>query len=413
MKILLLNNNPVVSKLVTLSAQKTSDELEIVGTVDAIKNKAYDLLVVDDTLYSDALFEELQNSVDFHKSLYICARDAKQVDGFTSVLKKPFLPTDLVDIFASIAKDVKNDDLEIAFPVEPLEDEIDLNIDTSLDEEKGLDDLEDLGDLGNLEDLDNLEDLGDLGDLNEIEDIMLSDASLDDELLLLDDDNDEEDDDNDEDVASLGDSVLDKDELQEVQELLEDAEEDSDDLDDLDDLDFDHELSIDDSELQDLENESPVASDKTANLDFLDAFDDDETEEEEMNLESQIEEAVDALTEEDLASELSQEMLLDITADEIGVKNEIDAIDLLSSRDLKLAIGEDLGEDESDVTQQSKEVDTAQDVHEPLQSNLEITPDNKGVEALKKLLQALSNEDVAASLKGMKININISLGDIE
>ncbi len=234
----------------------------------------------------------------------------------------------------------------------------------------------------------------------------------------MDDDNDEEDDDNDdddndEDVASLGDSVLDKDELQEVQELLEDAEEDSDDLDDLDDLDFDHELSIDDSELQDLENESPVASDKTANLDFLDAFDDDETEEEEMNLESQIEEAVDALTEEDLASELSQEMLLDITADEIGVKNEIDAIDLLSSRDLKLAIGEDLGEDESDVTQQSKEVDTAQDVHEPLQSNLEITPDNKGVEALKKLLQALSNEDVAASLKGMKININISLGDIE
>jgi len=33
------------------------------------------------------------------------------------------------------------------------------------------------------------------------------------------------------------------------------------------------------------------------------------------------------------------------------------------------------------------------------------------VEALKKLLTALTNEDVAASLKGMKISINITLGD--
>ena len=36
---------------------------------------------------------------------------------------------------------------------------------------------------------------------------------------------------------------------------------------------------------------------------------------------------------------------------------------------------------------------------------------DKGVEALKKLLKALSSEDVVASLKGMKISINITLGD--
>jgi len=36
---------------------------------------------------------------------------------------------------------------------------------------------------------------------------------------------------------------------------------------------------------------------------------------------------------------------------------------------------------------------------------------NQGVEALQALLQALSNQEVAKSLKGMNISINISFGD--
>ena len=57
MKILLLNDNPVVNKLVTLSAQKTSDELDVVNSIDDIDSRSYDLLVVDDTSYSDEMFE--------------------------------------------------------------------------------------------------------------------------------------------------------------------------------------------------------------------------------------------------------------------------------------------------------------------------------------------------------------------
>jgi len=56
-KILLLNDNPVVNKLVTLSAQKTSDELDVVNSIDDIDSRSYDLLVVDDTSYSDEMFE--------------------------------------------------------------------------------------------------------------------------------------------------------------------------------------------------------------------------------------------------------------------------------------------------------------------------------------------------------------------
>jgi len=36
---------------------------------------------------------------------------------------------------------------------------------------------------------------------------------------------------------------------------------------------------------------------------------------------------------------------------------------------------------------------------------------DEGVASLKRLLEALSNEGVAASLKGMKISVNITFGD--
>ena len=88
MKILLLNDNPVVNKLVTLSAQKTSDELEVVEDAENINEGTYDLLVVDDTLYDSELFAKLQEKITFHQSLYICSRDAEQSDEFTRTINQ-------------------------------------------------------------------------------------------------------------------------------------------------------------------------------------------------------------------------------------------------------------------------------------------------------------------------------------
>ncbi|MCD6172612.1 MAG: DNA topoisomerase IV, partial [Sulfurimonas sp.] len=156
MKILLLNNNPVVNKLVTLSAQKTSDELEIVENADAISENSYDLLVVDDIIYSDELMSEVKEKTTFTKSLYICSRDAENTDIFTTVIKKPFLPTDLVELFSSLGKE-----LEIEEPIEePMNDNI-----VSLDEP-------------NLEELDLNEELDLEDDLN-LDEIEIEDDSLD------------------------------------------------------------------------------------------------------------------------------------------------------------------------------------------------------------------------------------------
>jgi len=58
-KILLLNDNPVVNKLVTLSAQKTSDEVDIASNIDAVASQKYDLIIVDDSIYNDELLTEI------------------------------------------------------------------------------------------------------------------------------------------------------------------------------------------------------------------------------------------------------------------------------------------------------------------------------------------------------------------
>ncbi len=93
--------------------------------------------------------------------------------------------------------------------------------------------------------------------------------------------------------------------------------------------------------------------------------------------------------------------------------NDINGLDGLNTRDIKLAIGEEVNEDELDETAQGDKVESLEkmDLESKEEINTETIPDNDGVESLKKLLHALSNEDVAASLKGMKISINITLGD--
>ena len=412
MKILLLNDNPVVTKLVTLSAQKTSDTLEVVDNVDAIEGSSYDLLVVDDTLYSTEAMSALNEKITFSKSLYICSRDAESVDTFTSTLKKPFLPTDLVELFASFGENIsKVEEVNIESDAESDEvSELDELEEISLenDSDEADKEPEELEDISLDEDIDELDDDLELEDLEEVEldeELDLDDVELEEELNLDDLDKEvdlESDAKSDEDSEldeleglSLEDdseeSVLDKDDLQEVQDLLDEVNIESDAVsDEVSELD----------ELEDLSLESDSNEvDKELELD---------------EIEEQIQEAEESLTEEDLAQEVDEEILTDI-AD----------LDSLTSTDLKLAIGEPVEVDaESDAEfsevsevnpesdAESSEVSEVNELEElSLESDSSKTADNDGVEALKKLLKALTDNDVAASMNGMKININITLGD--
>jgi len=427
-KILLLNDNPVVTKLVTLSAQKTSDELEIVNSVEEIQEATYDLFVLDDTFYSENILDEVKSRVKFNKSLFICSRDAEEVVDFTATLRKPFLPTELVELFATLAKEVNTIDLGSSEVDAEELDEASIDDKVENFEEMNLDELSlDNGELLELGE-DDIEEFGDLemdsGNLNEDEEV----AALDEEVNTEELDLNLNSDDLDLDELSInedepvGKSVLDKDELQEVQELLEESEEE---LDEEERSEVNTESLNEGEEVADLENlEAEV---NTEELDEEETSDEvDELEElnqevdleekpeekleleeefpaEEPDLETQIESAVLKLSDEDLESELDADTLLDIAV------SDIDGLEALNSRDIKLAIGEEVSSGKEEANSEELDKEENNEVDELKEFKQEES--NNGVEALKKLLQALSKEDVAASLKGMKISINITLGD--
>jgi len=107
-EILLFNNNPVIDKLVTLSAHKTSDEVDVVDNVDEISKDAYDLLIVDDGLFHNGIIDEIKSKITYKESLYIFDRKSTLKDDSTAILKKPFLPTELVERFLDIKKKLLN-----------------------------------------------------------------------------------------------------------------------------------------------------------------------------------------------------------------------------------------------------------------------------------------------------------------
>lgn len=96
MRVLLLNENPVVNKLVTLSAQKTGHELIKAESIGAVEPGTYDLLIVEEGLYDSTLVEELGSFISFSHSILVAERSTDIDDRFEKILYKPFLPTELL-----------------------------------------------------------------------------------------------------------------------------------------------------------------------------------------------------------------------------------------------------------------------------------------------------------------------------
>ncbi len=387
MKILLVNENPVVTKLVTLSAQKTSDTLDVVSSVDAIGESLYDLVVIDDGVFSEALFEELETVVSFSHSLFICSRETSVSDLFTHTLKKPFLPTDLVDIFANVG--VESGDMDL----DDLSDDL-VSLPEDIDVSAGLEELA-FDEMDEELDFDEELNLNDELTLDDEELNLDDDLALEDDLALGDEELMDED--------SFGESILDTEEAQKVKDLLEETSED-DGL--LDEFLFD-ELEEDkpQEDMFDLEAEIAAMSETQSEPLEDEILEDDlmqESFEDEELLGAEIQDAIDSLSDEDLNSEFDDDML--------------EGLEGVSAKDLKLAIGEELQGDEESLEALDKmdDLDTFdmqsccdEDESQSIEDDAEAL---EGVEALKNLLAALSDKKVAASMKGMQITINITLG---
>ncbi|MDD5210927.1 MAG: hypothetical protein PHV62_00800 [Sulfuricurvum sp.] len=457
MKILLLNDNPVVRKLVALSAQKTKDDLSVIWSVDEAEEDAYDLLIVDDAHYSDEAMRALKEKIQYKTSLLMATRGNAIPAGFDKVINKPFLPTDLVDLFSQIVKDIIPSVQEVA---EPRTSDIEkaFVLDDTLEDDK----KEKGFDITNLDDDLNLDDF----DIEDEEDAFVAKTNVLDheevqELQGLLDETDNFDIEDEDLLGSLDDNILQALEVKNPEHELDDA---------MDEFDFDEELlSLDDEvakpapieeafdddllgSLDDLmgmdeeEAPEPQAAEVADEIDDLDALlleglDEDEeslsqevtddalSDDEFGELEQQIQEAVEELGIEDLAQGLD--------GVDMGDFEGFGELDGLSERDIKLAIGEEVEEEEPEVRigHGSHSSLDAEALSEAMGESSVVELDNEledidtdvstalkpvaqhhgtpaeGMDALQALLKALSNEEVAKTLKGLSINININFGN--
>jgi len=96
MRLLLLNNNPAVSRLIKLSAEKAGYELDEFEDYGLVPLTNYDIILVDNELYDENALAGLREYTGCNYVVYICQRGSKKPETVNVVLEKPFLPTDFL-----------------------------------------------------------------------------------------------------------------------------------------------------------------------------------------------------------------------------------------------------------------------------------------------------------------------------
>ncbi|EHC3271866.1 hypothetical protein JTQ74_001015 [Campylobacter jejuni] len=429
MKILLLNENPVVSRLVSLSAKKMSYDFEELNAYSENLGN-YDVIVVDSD--TPAPLKILKEKCD--RLIFLAPRNQNVEDIDAQILQKPFLPTDFLNLlnnkdankytsidlpmlsndenpYADISLDLDNLNLDDL----PDENSLDINSegmeDLSFDDDAQDDNANKTLETQNLEhetikeqtqedtqiDLDlTLED----GE-SEKEDLSQEHTALDTESSLdeLDDKNDEDLEDNKELQANISDF----DDLPEVEE--QEKEMDFDDL--PEDAEFLGQAKYNEESEEVLEEFTPVVEedvqdemdDFTSNLSTQDQI------KEELAQLDELDYGIDSDNSSKVLEDFKDEPILDdkeleTNEEEVVVPNlNISDFDTLKESDIQEALGEEILEKNE----------------EPIVSD--VTKDDNSEEIVNELSQSIAgaitssikDDTLKAALKGMNMNININI----
>ncbi|EAI2765098.1 hypothetical protein NYG31_000107 [Campylobacter jejuni] len=434
MKILLLNENPVVSRLVSLSAKKMSYDFEELNAYSENLGN-YDVIVVDSD--TPAPLKILKEKCD--RLIFLAPRNQNVEDIDAQILQKPFLPTDFLNLlnnkdankhtsidlpmlsndenpYADISLDLDNLNLDDL----PDENSLDINSegmeDLSFDDDAQDDNANKTLETQNLEH-DNLEqetikeqtqedtqidlDLTLEDGESEKEDLSQEHTALDTEPSLdeLDDKNDEDLEDNKELQANISDF----DDLPEVEE--QEKEMDFDDL--PEDAEFLGQAKYNEESEENLEEFAPVVEE-----DIQDEIDDfasnlstqDQIKEELAQLD-ELDYGIDSDNSSKVLEDFKDEPILDdkelgTNEEEVVVPNlNISDFDTLKESDIQEALGEEILEKNE----------------EPIVSD--VTKDDNSEEIVNELSQSIAgaitssikDDTLKAALKGMNMNININI----
>lgn len=443
MRLLLLNNNPAVSRLIKLSVDKVGyamDEFDDYGLVPLTN---YDVIMVDNELYDEAELKALSEQVHCEYFLYICQRGSEKPALMNVSLEKPFLPTDFLTLLEKVKNVVnsfkadqsteeplpfeeKNDDTMQVFDIDDI-DTFGMEEENELDllEEKE-DDIEEenetklaFKDIENEEIKDDalpltlyLEDEED--DLGTSMSDSLADFDFEENETLEEEKDEDKDTQKPDGFEEISSSILDKDDINEVKQLLnenndEDAKEEdfdfsvgdeSDDLiedDDDKEFSFDKDLVAEETEEESIEEEVLSFEDVTLDNPLEDEI---STVEEEFPLETQ-EEMIDDFAEE-IEEKIEEEAEQEVVAPTVAFKLEdmdsldVESLDDLSENLLKKAFGEE-------VEEKAKPQESVHEI-EVMRGEIE--------SSIARSISGFAQSDILReALKGMKINISITFDE--
>ncbi len=115
MKILLININPVVSRLLTLCTRDEHIELNEVDNAKKCEKTFYDIVFVDESSYVDDV-KELLGTLKARKKVFISYSD-EVMRGFDETIKKPFLPSQIIAIIENVETvELEEDEVEHITP---------------------------------------------------------------------------------------------------------------------------------------------------------------------------------------------------------------------------------------------------------------------------------------------------------
>jgi len=124
MEVLLISSNRIVKEMVRLAIKRVQGELESVDNISQAKKDRYDFLIVDEPLKQD--IEGIKEYLMVDLTIALVSKDEELKDGFDYILRKPFLPTDIVQILTKYTKESKetNDNMSLEEFIEDRENTI-------------------------------------------------------------------------------------------------------------------------------------------------------------------------------------------------------------------------------------------------------------------------------------------------
>jgi len=105
MNILLINTNPVVSRLIALCIRDEDTVLEEVTDMSTVKLDSYDIVFVDDAAYISDVQNAVKNMLSGKKILLSGKQSiVTELEDFDEVIRKPFLPSQITAVIERFPK---------------------------------------------------------------------------------------------------------------------------------------------------------------------------------------------------------------------------------------------------------------------------------------------------------------------